>query len=102
MVASISICFACLIGMVGVCMFWRHESMQAKQAIMLVVVPVDAITSRSSSGPSWAIATLITVRAKKALGEHAITYIHQAMLLGFQMAGGYPDVPLLAMKQGRV
>ncbi len=67
--------------------------MPEERAIMLVA----AGETGTSSGPRWAIATLITMSAMKGLGEHAITYTHQAMLLGYQMSARYPDVPLLAV-----
>jgi hypothetical protein len=45
----------------------------------------------------WAIATLITMNAKKELRDNTITYTHQAMLLGYQMSSRFPDIPLLAI-----
>ena len=56
-----------------------------------------AITPVAGGEPLWAIATLITLSANKRLGVHAITYTHQAMLLGYQMRARYPQVPLLAV-----
>ena len=83
--------FACFFAVLGLCMYWRHESMPE----VIVLVSED---ETESDGPRWAIATLITLSARKGLGEHAITYTHQAMLLAYQMRERYPDsIPLLAV-----
>ena len=72
----------------ALCVALQHESM--------------SVASRGAITPAlgvhrWAIATLITMSANKALSKHAITYTHQAMLLAYQMRERYPDIPLLAV-----
>ena len=89
---------ACVLVALGLCVFWRHESMPVvgdTSAIVLVEkLEEHPVVAR---GPRWAIATLITMSARKGLGDHAITYTHQAMLLAYQMRERYPAVPLLAV-----
>ena len=49
--------FACFFAVLGLCMYWRHESMPEEQTIVLV---------SEEAGPRWAIATLITLSARSA------------------------------------
>ena len=55
------------------------------------------ITRATPSPLRWGIATLITMSAGKQLAQHAVTYTHQAMLLGRQLSARYPAIPLFAI-----
>jgi hypothetical protein len=80
-------CQAFLTGVIVLC------NMQVLPKQFMAVVSAGAETRWRES---WAIAKLITMSARKGLGEQAITYTHEALLLGYQMTGRYPDVQLLA------
>ena len=110
MMASISRrcqAFACVLMVFGLYVYWRHVSMPVVgDMIVLVDFEGPSMVVGGHLGPSmvvghlrprWAIATLITMSAMKGLGDHAITYTHQAMLLAYQIHERYPDVPLLAV-----
>jgi hypothetical protein len=72
-------------------------------SLLFLVMGAMLTPGSSSNQPNWAMATLITLSAGKRLQDHAITYTHQAVLLGKQVSERYPNVPRLAVvKEGQV